>query len=86
MAPALSSSGFSGTENEIAFSQMRNRGYNARRNSLGCLTWNQDPKQSDNEIVPGLTRILKIAETDPLYPAADHVDKIKPSRRCLWPH
>lgn len=37
-------------------------------NSLGCLSQNQNLKQSDHEIVPGLTQILKIVKNDPSSP------------------
>lgn len=55
-------------------------------NSLGGLTWHQNLEQSDNETVPSLTQILKIAKNDPSYPVANDADKFELSRRCLWSH
>lgn len=54
-------------------------------NSLGCLTWPQNLKQSDDEIVPSLTQILTIVKNDPSHPVANYDDKFKLSRRCCGP-
>lgn len=55
-------------------------------NSLGCLTQNQNLKQSDSAIVPSLAQILKIVKTDPSYLVTNCVDKFKLSRRCQLSH
>lgn len=52
--------------------------------SLGRWTQNRILKQSDNEMGPGLTRILKIVKNDPSSPVTNCVDKFNLSRR--WSH